>query len=407
MTKDLRQSEYPPEDVLVKSGFHRTLLLFHVPASWPALLVFLVLSIPLAATGLVWTVVSGKLSLGLLAAGILSLFFLADAMLLRSLPRRGVSYGPWQSQVFALAIPRAVVALVCSLVSVLLGPVWGFFVLLSLQLLGSAALAYGTLIEPFRLGLTQLTLETDRLATDDEPIRILHISDLHVERLTRREEKLLAMLKDVEVDIILITGDYLNLSYVRDSRAQAEVSRLLAQISAPYGVYATLGSPPVDERDVIQPLFDDLPVHLLVNESLVVELDGGRRLVLLGLDCSHHLVTDAMALDRLASASPNGMPSVLMYHAPDLMPEAAGHEIDLYLCGHTHGGQVRLPIIGAVLTSSQLGKRYEMGLYQEGRTHMYVSRGIGLEGLSAPRVRFLAPPEITLVTVQGSSGVKR
>ena len=89
------------------------------------------------------------------------------------------------------------------------------------------------------------------------------------------------------------------------------------------------------------------------------------------------------------------------------MPEAAGHEIDLYLCGHTHGGQVRLPIIGAVLTSSQLGKRYEMGLYQGGRTHMYVSRGIGLEGLSAPRVRFLAPPEITLVTVQGSSGVKR
>jgi predicted MPP superfamily phosphohydrolase len=90
---------------------------------------------------------------------------------------------------------------------------------------------------------------------------------------------------------------------------------------------------------------------------------------------------------------------VLLYHAPDLMPEAADYGLDLYLCGHTHGGQVRLPIFGAILTSSQYGKKYEMGLYESGRTHMYVSRGVGLEGLSAPRIRFLAPPEITLVTL--------
>ena len=75
----------------------------------------------------------------------------------------------------------------------------------------------------------------------------------------------------------------------------------------------------------------------------------------------------------------------------------------LVLCGHTHGGQVRLPLFGAILTSSQLGKRYEMGLYREGNTQMYVSRGVGLEGLSAPRVRFLAPPEVTLVTLVGSN----
>ena len=101
-------------------------------------------------------------------------------------------------------------------------------------------------------------------------------------------------------------------------------------------------------------------------------------------------------------ASPNTGPRILLYHAPDLMVEASQHEVDLYLCGHTHGGQVRLPGYGAILTSSQLGKRYEMGLYRSGRTQMYVSRGVGLEGLSAPRVRFLAPPEITLVTMHGN-----
>ena len=179
---------------------------------------------------------------------------------------------------------------------------------------------------------------------------------------------------------------------------------LLANIAAQNWFYAVVGSPPVDERDVVPALFDDLAVQLLVNESRIIDLDGGRQLVLLGLDCSHHIPTDASNLEKVVSAMPvSRLPMVLLYHAPDLMPQAAEHGIDLYLCGHTHGGQVRLPIVGAILTSSQLGKRYEMGLYQEKRTHMYVSRGVGLEGLSAPRVRFLAPPEIALITLQSLS----
>jgi predicted MPP superfamily phosphohydrolase len=84
------------------------------------------------------------------------------------------------------------------------------------------------------------------------------------------------------------------------------------------------------------------------------------------------------------------------------MPQAIEHGIDLYLCGHTHGGQVRLPVIGAVLTSSRLGRRYVMGHYHEGRTHLYVSRGVGFEGLGAPRVRLFCPPEITLITLGGA-----
>ena len=124
-------------------------------------------------------------------------------------------------------------------------------------------------------------------------------------------------------------------------------------------------------------------------------------IVLLGLDCSHHLPSDGQTLARVAADSPDTAPRVLLYHAPELMPQAAEQGIDLYLCGHTHGGQVRLPVIGALLTSSQLGKQYEMGHYQRRQTHLYVSRGVGLEGLSAPRVRFLAPPEITVITIRG------
>jgi predicted MPP superfamily phosphohydrolase len=92
---------------------------------------------------------------------------------------------------------------------------------------------------------------------------------------------------------------------------------------------------------------------------------------------------------------------VLLYHSPELIPFASKLGIDLYLCGHTHGGQVRLPFYGAVLTSSELGKQYDMGYYRLRDTHLYVSRGIGMEGMGAPRVRFLCPPEITLFSIQG------
>jgi predicted MPP superfamily phosphohydrolase len=81
------------------------------------------------------------------------------------------------------------------------------------------------------------------------------------------------------------------------------------------------------------------------------------------------------------------------------MPLVQQYPIDLYLCGHTHGGQIRLPFYGAILTSACTGKQYEMGPYLEQETLLYISRGIGLEGLSAPRMRLLCRPEIILFTL--------
>jgi predicted MPP superfamily phosphohydrolase len=152
-------------------------------------------------------------------------------------------------------------------------------------------------------------------------------------------------------------------------------------------------------RHEIVPLLASVPLRLLRDEWTTVDVGDGAKLVIMGLDCTHHLHEDGEQLARVADTAPNGAPRLLLYHSPELMPQASSHNIDLYLCGHTHGGQVRLPFIGPLLTSSQLGRRYVMGHYRRGDTHLYVSRGIGLEGLSAPRVRLLSPPEITLVTL--------
>jgi predicted MPP superfamily phosphohydrolase len=99
------------------------------------------------------------------------------------------------------------------------------------------------------------------------------------------------------------------------------------------------------------------------------------------------------------SAVPKNHLSILLDHYPDDIEEAAKAGTDLYLAGHTHGGQVALPWYGALITLSKFGKRFEAGLYRVGDSWLYVNRGIGMEGGRLPRVRFCARPEITVIEV--------
>ena len=120
------------------------------------------------------------------------------------------------------------------------------------------------------------------------------------------------------------------------------------------------------------------------------------------MDCTHKPHVDGPKLLSLLGNIPPERFTILLYHTPDLAPEASAAGADLMLSGHTHGGQVRVPGLGAVYASSLYGKRFEAGRYLLDRMILYVSRGIGMEGLSAPRVRFLCPPEITLWEIGGT-----
>jgi predicted MPP superfamily phosphohydrolase len=124
----------------------------------------------------------------------------------------------------------------------------------------------------------------------------------------------------------------------------------------------------------------------------------------MGLNCTRDLAIDGGQLRALLDQAPPGALTLLLYHTPDLMPQAALLGVDLYLAGHTHGGQWRLPGFGAILTSSKFWKRYEAGYYCEGATQLYVSRGLGLEGFGTPRARFFCPPEVVLFTLSGTGG---
>jgi len=384
----------PPQDnVLEDRWLHQLFLWTMIPAAWPGWKLAAALVAVAVLVWLAWWPAAGA-GATQLAVILYLLFAAADWTLFRWLPRARRSFGPVGSQLLVCTVPRLLAALISAVAALVFGPTVGLAAMLLLQLFGSAVYFWAALREPFALGVTEQTVHSGQLPAGAPPIRLLHLSDLHVERLTSREPEVLRRVEQLRPDVIVITGDYLNLSYVDDPTARAHVRSILEKLSAPFGVYATLGSPPVDPRSTTPSLFDGLNIRLLRDEAAVLTLPDNRKLSLLGLDCEHDLESDLSAFEHLLTLTPADSMRVLLYHSPELMPQVQQHPVDLYLCGHTHGGQIRAPGYGAILTSSSTGKRYEMGRYDEQGTTLYISRGIGLEGLSAPRMRLLCPPEI-------------
>ncbi len=322
-----------------------------------------------------------------LPAGVLFAFFLGDWALLAALPRAQKSFGPAKPPTVLLALLRAPFAL-------LPGPV-----ALAAQAIGTGLVIYGFWIEPNRVQLTRQTLHSPKWTAGAPPLRVLHLGDLHVERLTDRERQVVALARDTAPDLILFSGDFLNLSNVYDPVAWEAVRNIFRQLSAPLGVYVVSGSPPVDEPDVVPQLVCDLPVLWLQDEQVTLE-HHGQTFDLAGVTCTHKPFEDAPRLAKLVNHNPQRL-KLLLYHSPDLAPDAADLGFDLQLSGHTHGGQVRLPIFGALYSGSLFGKRFEAGRRQVGGLTLYVTRGIGMEGQGAPRVRFLCPPEVILWEIGG------
>jgi hypothetical protein len=332
------------------------------------------------------------------------LFCLSDWLLLRLLPHLQLSFAPSTGlPLIASLLVRA--AILAALTGALLlarrrrqavtGVRLGrsaLILFLFINLGFSAVQVDAYVVEPLLVETTHLALQFDQLDPAGPPVRLVHLTDLHLERSGLREARIIQQVNDLRPDLILLTGDYLNLSYLGDPVAAEHFRDLIAQLDAPYGIYAVRGTvEPVP--DAMAWLIRDTGIVWLEQEAVTVSVRG-QSLTLAGVACSHHQQRDVERLRQtLDGISTTGL-TVLLYHSPDLIREAAGMEVDLYLAGHTHGGQIRLPVLGAIVTDSVYGRRYTSGLFQEGGTTMYVSRGLGFEGSWLPRARFLCRPEI-------------
>jgi predicted MPP superfamily phosphohydrolase len=315
------------------------------------------------------------------------LFMLLDWLLIGLLPRARKSFGPAKPAVFLLAILRALFAFLPTQISLIF------------QALGTLLVLDSFWFEPQRLTLTKQILFSDKIKFT-KPLKVMHLGDLHIERLTAREEKLQALINETKPDLILFTGDVLNLSYLKDPLAQETARQVISKWQAPLGVYLVSGSPAVDLPQLFPQLVNGLPARWLKDEIVTIPFEGDE-IELVGLSCTHDPQIDSASLQKLLDQDDRHF-KILLYHSPDMAPESATQDIDLQLSGHTHGGQVRLPLYGAIYTASLTGKRFEAGRRQIGKMVLYVTRGIGMEGAAAPRVRFLCPPEIILWYISSS-----
>jgi len=240
------------------------------------------------------------------------------------------------------------------------------------------------------------TLKTEKFATG-QSLRVLHLGDLHLERTTQREKLIIQKVNELKPDLVLFSGDVLNLSCLNDPRSQAEAIDFFKQLSKPLWVFGVTGSPAVDFTDFYARLVSETPLQWLNDRIATMKTSSGK-INIIGLTCSHNPDQDEKTLSALVSKKDSLQDGVniLLYHSPDLAPNASLFDIDLQLSGHTHGGQVRLPLIGPFYTGSLYGRTFTSGRYLVNNMPLFITRGLGMEGAIAPRVRFLCPPEMIM-----------
>jgi predicted MPP superfamily phosphohydrolase len=270
---------------------------------------------------------------------------------------------------------------------------------------GGTLVAWGRLVEPGLLRITRVEVETVKLAAGGvPPPRLVFLSDLHAEGRSRRLRRLPGVVKGLAPEAILLGGDYLNDDRERTVEALASVVRELAEIAPVYAVIGNADEP----RPVAYQTVAAAGAKVLVNESVELAASsappGGPDPRAGGVTLWGLRWLDEDALAEAEAKLDRTRVNVCLTHAPGMIPGAERAGFDLYLTGHTHGGQVRLPGYGALITLGVHGKRFESGRYRlpEGMT-AYVTRGVGPEGGWTTRVRFMCPPEVVLVEFVGGA----
>lgn len=224
-----------------------------------------------------------------------------------------------------------------------------------------------------------------------EGFTIVQLSDFHLLPLTKPElvRRAVDLTNDLKPDLVVLTGDYV----WREVEAIYELAPILVGLNARMGVYAALGNHDLwTDFNIVRAGLDGERLPLLVNQGVPLTTNGAT-LYLAGLDDGWSGSPD---LDAALDNAPQDAPVVLLYHEPDLADEVSKDgRVSLQLSGHSHGGQIRFPVVGAVVLP-HLGWKYDMGLYRVGEMWLYTNRGIGVTN---EPIRWNCAPEITLLTL--------
>lgn len=262
---------------------------------------------------------------------------------------------------------------------------------------GALGSVYSTLVEPNWLQVETVRIPLAELHAALQGFKIAHFSDTHFGPFFdhTNAQRVVRMINGLEPDLIVFTGDLVS----RLSQGEAELgTRMLRELDAPEGAFAVLGNhdhwtDPGQVADAIEAGAG----MLLRNGSRRIERDGGG-FWLAGVD---DIWEGKQDLDRALEGTTSGEPVILLAHEPDYADRvAADGRVALQLSGHSHGGQVRIPFLGAPVLP-YLGQRYPFGLRRVGNLTLYTNRGVGM---LAPPVRWNCRPEITEILLEPADG---
>lgn len=243
--------------------------------------------------------------------------------------------------------------------------------------------------------VTPVTFHFENLPEAFDGYTILFMSDFHLDGLDGLTEKLGSMVEKTPVDLCILGGDYRTKVYGSFSRALLRLVRLVRKVQATDGIYAVLGN-----HDCLEMIgiLEKRGVRFLVNDSAQIERDG-EKIWIAGVDDPFYYEGDD--LESAFEEIPEDGFSILVSHAPRIYREAADYSPGLYLCGHTHAGQIQLPVIGPVITHSMAPRRFAHGRWRYRGMQGYTSSGVGVSGIP---VRFNCRGELALITLRKGGG---
>ena len=256
--------------------------------------------------------------------------------------------------------------------------------------LGVAVFFYAWQVEPRRLVIQRDTLS----GTGIPAIDIAIVADLHHGMHPTGDDRVrevVARVNALGADVIVLLGDYHATAGLVEDVPPERTARLLGALRAPLGVYAVLGNhdhwkdAPRTERALTA-----AGLRVLENRGQMIP---GRRVWLAGLSDDFSSLPDEREALR---GAPEDVPVIAITHSPDVFPRLTTR-VALTLAGHTHGGQLLLPFIGAPWVPSHFGQAYLRGVYRRGHRALYVSSGVGQ---SIVPLRFRVPPEVNLLRVR-------
>ncbi len=243
-----------------------------------------------------------------------------------------------------------------------------------------------------KIVLRELDLKFPELPPEFQSFTILHLSDLHFGCIPEIEDIILKQLNNREVDICLITGDYLNGIHVPINSAIESLRKITKGIKSRHGFLGILGNH--DTCHMVTPM-EELGIRLLINEDYRL-YKGSDCIQFIGTDDVHYYYTD-QALHAMEKAGPDF--SIALVHSPEIYDLAEEMGINLYLCGHTHGGQVCMPGGTPLITHLNRGKDFYSGHWRYRNMQGITSDGVGTSGIP---VRFNTQGELLILKLHRS-----